>query len=180
VANPISSESLVEMLESQFSEPIHSVCLTGGEPLCQADFLKEFIPLLKSHGLTVFLETNGTLPHELEKVVDTIDIIAADIKLPSISKQAIDFSKVEEFLKLASRKKVFVKIVVSSLIDIKEFNEAIDLIHRISADIPLVIQPISAKEKAAGAVLLSLQEQALKKLKNVFIIPQIHKLLGFK
>src|SRR3989338_4721602 len=64
----------------------HSVSLTGGEPLVQKDFLKEFLPRLKKAGLGTYLETNGIMPDELREVAGDIDVVAMDLKLPSSTK----------------------------------------------------------------------------------------------
>src|SRR3989338_7172358 len=58
----------------QDEKPHHSISLTGGEPLLYANFLREFLKLLKREGLKTYLETNGTLPGELSKVISLVDI----------------------------------------------------------------------------------------------------------
>ena len=77
-----------ELLKSvkEIYKDCHSLSLTGGEPLVQKDFIKDFLPLLKKHRIKTYLETNGVLPEELKEVVEGIDIIAMDIKLPSSTK----------------------------------------------------------------------------------------------
>ena len=35
------------------------IAITGGEPLLQSSFLKEFLPLLKERNKSIYLETNG-------------------------------------------------------------------------------------------------------------------------
>ncbi len=45
----------------------HSIAITGGEPLLQVDFLKNFFPKLKERGLTIYLETNGTMPERARR-----------------------------------------------------------------------------------------------------------------
>ena len=54
----------------------------GGEPLLHSAFLSELIPMINA---PVMLETNGTLPDRLERVIDLIDIISMDIKLPQMT-----------------------------------------------------------------------------------------------
>lgn len=61
----------------------HSVSFTGGEPLLQKDFLKEVLILLKQEGFRNYLETNGALPEALNEVIEHVDIVAMDFKLPS-------------------------------------------------------------------------------------------------
>lgn len=57
---------------------LKGVCITGGEPLLYADDLKEIINDIHSIGMSVKLDTNGTLPKQLKKL--NIDYIAMDIK----------------------------------------------------------------------------------------------------
>ena len=48
-------------------ESVHSISLTGGEPLLWADFLNEFLPKIDK---PVYLETNATVHVGLKKVFD--------------------------------------------------------------------------------------------------------------
>ncbi len=63
----------------------HSVSITGGEPLLQVDFLKNLLPKIKEKGLKAYLETNGTMPDRLSEIIDLVDIVAMDFKLPSMT-----------------------------------------------------------------------------------------------
>lgn len=159
----------------------HSVSLTGGEPLLHTSFIRELAPLLKGTRRGIYLETNGTLPDKLLKVIDLIDIVSMDFKLPSITGLPTFWEKHRQFLKIAASKETFVKTVVGEETTCEEIEKAADLIHSIAADIPLIIQPVSKNEKVMGispAYALALQEQALKKLVDVRIIPQTHKIMG--
>src|SRR6185369_17776099 len=60
----------------------HSVSITGGEPLLHADILSAWLPKIRML-LPVHLETNGTLHIALKEVVQYIDFISMDMKLPS-------------------------------------------------------------------------------------------------
>ncbi len=60
-------------------DKIEAVVITGGEPTMQED-LPDFIRQIKNMGLLVKLDTNGHFPNILEKVIDTVDIIALDLK----------------------------------------------------------------------------------------------------
>ncbi|HUS80221.1 MAG TPA: 7-carboxy-7-deazaguanine synthase QueE, partial [Armatimonadota bacterium] len=68
----------------------HSVALTGGEPLLYPDFVAALSDELRSRGLTVMLETNGQRPADLQRVLSSVDIIAADYKLDSTMDQPVD------------------------------------------------------------------------------------------
>ncbi|MCX6763603.1 MAG: anaerobic ribonucleoside-triphosphate reductase activating protein [Candidatus Moranbacteria bacterium] len=60
---------------------IEGVCITGGEPTIQPDII-DFIKKIKKAGFFVKLDTNGTRPDVLKKILDLklLDFIAMDIK----------------------------------------------------------------------------------------------------
>ena len=62
---------------------IDGVVITGGEPTLHGD-LPEFIAKVKSFGYSVKLDTNGTNPEMLRKLIKEglLDFIAMDIKAP--------------------------------------------------------------------------------------------------
>lgn len=70
---------------------LEGVCITGGEPLVQKEEeIISFIQTIKDLGLLVKLDTNGTNPATLRKLIDNklIDMVAMDIKT-SIEKYPI-------------------------------------------------------------------------------------------
>lgn len=60
---------------------LDGVCITGGEPLLCSD-IEEFIKKIRSYGLLVKLDTNGSFPDKLEHLLDEglLDYVAMDIK----------------------------------------------------------------------------------------------------
>lgn len=60
---------------------IDGVCVTGGEPLLQPD-LQEFLKTVKEMGYRIKLDTNGSLPDKLSRILKTgyIDYVAMDVK----------------------------------------------------------------------------------------------------
>ncbi|MDP8266529.1 MAG: 7-carboxy-7-deazaguanine synthase QueE [Candidatus Aceula meridiana] len=163
------------------SEGAHSISITGGEPLEQKDFLKEFLPLLKTRGLKIYLETNGVHDKALREVVGYIDIIAMDIKLPSSTKQEAYWKEHEDFLRLLSRKDVFIKTVVSCDTLKEEVIVAAKLASKINRDIIFILQPnYFDLEKDVVRRCCQLQKLCLPFLHDVRVIPQVHKLVGLK
>ena len=78
-ANPVSIVQLNEWLSSH-DDPI--ISLTGGEPLEQANFIAQWLPTLTKRR-TILLETSGILVEALNNIIEHVDIISMDIKLPS-------------------------------------------------------------------------------------------------
>jgi len=62
---------------------LEGICVTGGEPLL-SEGLEELIRIVRERGLLVKLDTNGSLPDRLERLVaqKLLDRIAMDIKAP--------------------------------------------------------------------------------------------------
>jgi len=60
---------------------LDGVCITGGEPTIQPDIV-EFIRKIKKMGFAVKLDSNGTRPDVLKRLIDQklVDYIAMDIK----------------------------------------------------------------------------------------------------
>jgi 7-carboxy-7-deazaguanine synthase len=165
--------------------PHHSVSITGGEPLVYSEFLKTFLKLLKKEGMTTYLETNGTLPRELDKVIDLVDIVSMDFKLPSSTGEKPFWDEHLEFLRIASWKKAFVKTIVTENTTKADIVRAAELVKKIKGNIPFVIQPASPLNKEdkmlGNDTLMKFVEIGLKhNIDNIRVIPQMHKKMGVK
>ena len=80
---PDISEDVVFKHLNERKKWLTGVCITGGEPCLQRN-LPEFISKIKSLGLKVKLDTNGSNPDLLKQLIDNklLDYIAMDIKAP--------------------------------------------------------------------------------------------------
>lgn len=182
-----SSGKVISQIKRILSGKMHSVSLTGGEPLIYADFLQELIPQIKKLGLKIYLETNGTLPRELARIVNLLDYIAMDIKLPSACGKALwqDHNIFLQILKNSSLRPgdYFVKIVLTSKTSLLEIRKAIEIIARVDRSIPLILQPVTPEKKIksiSAKNIFAFQSLALKYLSTVRVIPQTHKILGVR
>lgn len=75
-----SEEEILEYLKKR-KGILDGVCITGGEPLLQVDII-DFLTKIKEIGYSVKLDTNGSFPQKLEKIINKqlVDYVAMDIK----------------------------------------------------------------------------------------------------
>lgn len=174
-----TTDELVNKINTYDLKAIHSISLTGGEPLIHYEFLKEFLPRA---GKKIYLETNGTMPHALKEISGYTDIIAMDLKIDSAAKIGDIFSKHEEFIKTAkeTNKEIFAKIVFDEKIQDFEINESIRLAQ--NYEIPLILQP--RMDGNSIAVSTDFIEQTVKKFTARYpdtrLIGQVHKFFNIR
>lgn len=172
-------DELKEYIKDFNLKSIHSISLTGGEPLLWEEFLKEFLPMLNNK---IYLETNATLKTHLESIINHIDIISADIKLPSASGIENSFAVHDEFFKTAKKydKEIFAKIVFDENILDDEINHCIKLAQKY--ELPLILQPKMEGDKVScsGDKILEIFNKFLAGHANTKVIPQVHKFLGIE
>lgn len=180
VKNPLDAAQVAEVIKN-FSDdiPTQAVSFTGGEPLLHWDFVRDAAEAVGGC-VKIFLETNGTLPAEFEKISGVVDIVSMDIKLPGVVGKNL-FSLHEKFLRAAQDKDLCVKIVVTGETPREEFLSAVEVIAGVDAKILLIIQPVTpvnGVSAISAEKILSLQAAALRHLKNVRVIPQTHKFIN--
>ncbi len=178
IPNPLTVDLLNEQI-AEFGESVLSV--TGGEPLQKTAFLREWLPTVRPR-FRVLLETAGVHFSEFREISEHVDIIAMDIKLPSVTGMHPWWREHEAFLKAALGKELYVKAVVSSETSMDDLRRAVDLVASVDPSIPFILQPASAfaRFRAVPAVehVAEWQTLAQKSLRDVRVIPQVHKQLG--
>ena len=161
-----------------------AVTITGGEPLLHTQFLKVLLPALRERGYKIHLDTNGTLPEKAKEVIGLVDVVAMDIKLPSSTKDKHFWEEHLEFLKAARAKEVFIKMVITDETSDADIEKAVALIESVDRGIILIFQPASAFGEFNGVPessrLLDWQKRAQSRLKDVRVMPQLHKIRGVK
>ncbi len=156
---------------------LNTVSLTGGEPLVHVGFLQALIPELRRRGWQIYLETNGTLPGALEKIAEGCDWIAMDFK-PASAIGRDQWEAHQWFLKIGGSK-IFVKMVLTATTTEVELRQAVALLKAAPHTIPLVLQPATPWSNVASIPmdrLVSWWQEAGRCLKDVRILPQIHRL----
>lgn len=101
----ISEDGLFDFLKKRRGK-LDGIVITGGEPTIHKD-LPEFINKIKSLGFKIKLDTNGTNPVMLKKLIDNklIDYVAMDIKAPiqkykKVTKNSAHLEKVKKSIKM--------------------------------------------------------------------------------
>lgn len=159
----------------------HSVSITGGEPLLQVDFLKAFLPILKIYKVKVFLETNGTLPGALREVIENIDIVSMDVKLPTSTGCEPMWEEHVKFLRTAWGKDIYIKAVISQKTQMEDVVRAVEMISKGDPTMPLFLQPNHFEiDDGVMKKCLEFQNYCLNYLSDVRVVPQLHKFMKLR
>lgn len=168
----------------EYTEPYYSISLTGGEPLEQVEFLEEFLPVLREKvKKPIYLETNGILYQNLDKIINLVDIIAMDIKLPSSTNREAEWEAHKKFFEIAESKKVFVKMIVTNKTNLEDIEKIKEVIKGNDAKIPLILQvvdPIGDVKKPSDGLVLEFQRLLSSNGLGAGIMKQYHKAVGIK
>ncbi len=80
--NLISENEILAFLKKRKGD-LDAVEITGGEPFLQTD-LEDFLKKIKALGYLIKIDTNGSFPEKLEKIIKEklVNYIAMDIKAP--------------------------------------------------------------------------------------------------
>ncbi len=182
-----SVHSILAQLEKVYwqESKIQSMSITGGEPLLYPEVIPDISDWAHKLELNVFLETNGVLPENLEKVIALIDVVSMDLKLPSVSATPAYWKEHALFLKtiLEAGKKYYLKMVLSDEVETSDFDQAIDLVASQNPNSTLFLQPVTPLNGVPGISqekCVELKERALSKLWDVRIQPQWHKYWGVR
>lgn len=142
--NPELFNSGVDYTTSEFFEFLNTrkgkldgIVITGGEPCLQPD-LMDFIKRIKQMGFLVKLDTNGSFPDVIQKLLNEnlLDYIAMDIKAPiekynAVSNSTISTDKIITSVNLIMNSGIdyeFRTTIVKSQLAFEDFENIGDLI----------------------------------------------------
>lgn len=170
-----STEKLLNIINEH--SDCHSISLTGGEPLLYANFLKTLLPKCK---LPIYLETNATLIENLNKIIDYISYISADIKIQSCFGGDDLLNTHDLFFNIASKKKLFAKIVFNKNITEEEIIKTAKLVKKYN--IELILQPMNSGDIMFhdSEFIENIHNKYARLYNKVRVIPQMHKYLNLK
>ena len=111
---------------------IDGICISGGEPLMHDDIF-DFVRKVKELGFLVKIDTNGSFPEKLQKLIDSgnIDYVAMDIKnspekyAETVAVPDFDFEPVRKSVQLLIEGKVKYEFRTTV---VKEFHTPQDMV----------------------------------------------------
>ena len=192
VENPLPLAAVIEAAEALELAAHRFVSLTGGEPLLQPRAAAELARALRARGPRVPLETHGQAVDALALVVADVDVVSMDWKLGSDVRRAgrsarepeESFHAVHErFLGVARRApEVVVKVVVTPRSRDEELDAMAEAVARVAPEAIVVVQPVTpfgpVKRAPDARRLLAITARLARRLPDVRLIPQTHKLIG--
>jgi 7-carboxy-7-deazaguanine synthase len=182
VPGRMSVEDLAALVREAVAQAagVHSVALTGGEPLLYPAAVRGLAEGLG--GTPLFLETAGHRPEALAQVVEAVGYVSLDFKLASTLATPVPPERFAESYGVAGGRCVAVKMVVTAETEAGEVGEACRLLSAVSARGPVVLQPVTAlgagPRAPGGEALARLYEAAAAWMDDVRVIPQCHRLIG--
>jgi len=127
---------------------IDGICLTGGEP-CFFEDLPEFLEKIRNLGMEIKLDTNGTFPKMLQRVIDRglVNYVAMDIKAP------LNFNAYEESTRIKSKEllekvRESIRLIIHSGVDYEFRTTVVPSLHS-EEDILEIAREIGRAKKYA-------------------------------
>jgi len=193
--NPVALDDVVaDVTTFARGHGVTNVSITGGEPLEQPEFVAALARGLRAAGLRIHLETAGLHGEALRRVIDHVDVVAMDVKLPSAT-GIRHWGDHRGFLETIRERRnparvVFAKVVVDLNASLAEIEQAAELVAEFDRSIALIIQPESealfgrSTTRERTRALLALVDAgagaAGARLDTVRVIPQTHKVLHIR
>ena len=161
-----SEDKIFEFLNSRVDK-IDGVVITGGEPTLNND-LYDFIEKIKKIGFLVKLDTNGSNPETIKKLIDNnlIDYVAMDIKTSlnkynSVTNVNIDINKIIESIDLIKSSKIDHEFR-TTVYNIHVENDLIEIAKMISPS-KYFLQDFMKTDKVLNKFIFSKGEDELEK-----------------
>ena len=181
----MTPEEVLDRIEELITPDCKTISFTGGEPSLYPEFISE---VARNSDLKVMLETNGTLPDNID-LIERLDMVSLDIKLPEHFSGDFDESIFRNEIKslnllMTKSINVYCKVVVLPSTKIKSFEEVVEkLSENISnkSNLKIIIQPSSplGEWKDLNFKLFDFSE-VVGQYFEVSTIPQIHKILDIE
>jgi organic radical activating enzyme len=179
IDNPLIGDDVSRIVNEY--EGLHSVSLTGGEPLLYTNFIQGFNP-----GVPLYLESNMSLPERAREVSEMFSFVAGDFKLAAgyeldnYDEYFLDMVECFKILKNTENRDTFCKIVILDGFEMENLllgaNKIKDYVRM------FVLQPVTPGEgtdvKPVSVEKMMEIQQELQGMKETRIMPQSHVMWG--
>lgn len=142
---PIDEDDIFRFLEMRKGK-LDAVEITGGEPTLQPDLI-EFMRKIKAMGFLIKLDTNGTNPEVVEKIIKNklVDYIAMDVKAPlekyeKVVRAKVDKQKIKEAISLIMNSHIDYEFRTTIIKNILTKEDIIDIAKTIKGSKLYVLQ----------------------------------------
>jgi organic radical activating enzyme len=182
-----------------------TVSVTGGEPLMWPEFVVELARFLAPR--RVHLETAGAHPKALARVLDAVDHVSLDLKLPADLDRPVELALEAgaaaavgvgafeasphgaaewaearaECLTLVRDRDACAKVIVAGGRRAEHFDPLLESLAEYAPRTPLFVQPATPQGAVAApdtTLLTQIVERARKLELAARVVPQMHKALG--
>ncbi len=184
IKNPLDHSSVIELVGELLTPDTHSLCYTGGDPLLNAEFVKEIAREAKYLHYRNFIETSGYSAAAFESIVSEFDIASIDIKLRrhrAVKDEDYELLYYNELNSIRIAVDSGVETIVKVVVMRGTPEEEIEQISKALADLRVifVLQPVTdINLKPDIDELFTLSEVAGSFLDDVMVLPQVHKCMG--
>ena len=181
-------EEAKQLIDSNLKNQTYKVNFTGGDPLIQHEAVAQLAKHIQDKKIPTYLESSCFDIDRFNHVLPFIDIVKIEFKTKD--SDFVDSKHYEKLIDHAikclessveAKKPTYIKIVVSSKTQPKEFEELTNQIFsKISKeDIDgFFIQPTYGIAEPSLDLLLELYDIVYPKFVDVKVVPQLHKFMG--
>lgn len=198
VASPFQAALWVAGVEP--GEP-RTVSVTGGEPLMWPEFIRGLRSMIAPR--RIHLETAGAHPEALARVLDRIDHVSLDLKLPADMGAPVELQSrdgepesIDEpapvtpedwrmarrrCLDLLQDRDACAKVVVTADREPRDYDELFEDVARRAASLPVFIAPVTPMGGCEAPTLdhlVEVVEHARELELDIRVLPQVHRAMG--
>ncbi|MGI9566358.1 MAG: 7-carboxy-7-deazaguanine synthase QueE [Nitrosopumilus sp.] len=181
-------EEANRLIDSNLKNQTYKVNFTGGDPLIQHKAVALLAKHIQDKKIPTYLESSCFDIDRFNYILPFIDIVKIEFKTKD--SDFVDSEHYEQLIghamkclksSLTAKKKTYIKIVVSSKTQVKEFQELINQIFAIISEDNIdgfVIQPTYGVSEPSLDLLLDLYDIVYPHYIDVKVVPQLHKFIG--
>lgn len=171
--NEVYSEDEILSYLKKRKGVIDGICISGGEPLMHDDIF-DFVKKVKELGLLVKIDTNGSFPDKLKKLIDSgnIDYVAMDIKncpekySVTTGMKEFDISAVRKSVELLLEGKIAYEFRTTVVKELHTPQDMVQIGEFISGADKYFIQHFIESESNIQQGLTALDREEMENLRN--------------